>query len=386
LLSSDNDATPPQQEEGQQAQEESNDPFDYYYKEEKPENNSSATEQPRLEPTPVAERQEQVSTIQEEPSEIDKRIAQSQKVISELALQGSEIEKPIKPVRPKRPDVSHDPVDWSLEDSELYREYETDLEAYDEAKDTYFEQLSEYNASRVVSSLSEREAQVKKEEAQDLLFWDTNRKLQLEVPLLATSRDIADVHKDVTAFASRLASLHGITANDQDYSGKVSNVLGAYVNGDASVIANATKAGLQKPNDFDTYFEISDLHQQRAEGIESGLFGSNTPLSLVYTQKAMKNGTLASAQEKVNRATAQAIAESNRAVRTPSNSPYVENTQRSFDTALSNRVENEGLAKAGLTDSEMELYYQVEADPTLALEPSVGRKIDAIFDKIERAV
>lgn len=319
-------------------------------------------------------------------NEIDERLQKSQAEIEALAVATEELTPPVKPARPKRPSIPTDPMDWSAEDSALYNDYQQQLEEYDEKKDSYNEELADYKAKLYVEQYRAKENEARIAEAKDRLFWDSNRKLQQEIPSLATSRDLYEVHKDVTAFAVQLASTMGISRTDEDYSAKLDYIVDAYNKGDADVVAKANSAGIQKPTDYDAYIAMAELHAEKQRGIEENIYTQNTPLSLVYVNKAVKSGNLQSIDEAVNRARANAIAGANKSVRTPSNSPYVDNNQRSFDRAVGNQVINAELAKLGLSDDEISLYTEMDANPNLAFDPKLSKRFFEIQEKIDRAI
>lgn len=311
---------------------------------------------------------------------------QQQKISPNPPEEQLEEEQVKKPVRPKRPEVSYDPLDWSDEDKAAMKQYDNERDSYDDALSDYYEKLSERNLKTVESRLSKKEQaeQAQKEitEAEKRL-WEDNRTLQSFVPELSTTKDIAEVHNDIVNFANNLAYSMGVDVNDMQLK---NNLLYRYVNGDSSVVSKANAVGLSLSEDADKYFKISDLKAKKDQGVKAGLYGPNTSLKTVWLDTAASSGSLetafrtSSVDPKVEqkRAAAEAVRQAEQAPRTMASQ---QSSRQGFDEYVGLEKHIDVLRKKGLSDNDIKFYLDVNTGQHDFMNPAISKRLADIEQK-----
>lgn len=282
------------------------------------------------------------------------------------------------PVRPLRPDVSRDPVEWTPEQAKLMEKYQEDLDTYDINKTAYFEnKLNEVSQWR---QQQEQQNQIQEQQRvqsyAEQTFWNDVRQFQNESDKFKTSRDILDIHKDLEALGGTLVTAMGIRPNGADpasmqmFQNQKSLAVSKLMEGDPDMTAFAKSAGIELPEGTDVYRRINEVVSYRAQAIDSKILGQEAPLQSAYLNMLASRGELnkafdsvaANAQQQALQSKANVIENLQQTVKTPTahgvQGPSKMTTVPGADQQTSNMY-----IQKGISAQDAQFHMNIIADP-----------------------
>lgn len=336
-----------------------------------------------IEVAPALESVEGVTT--EEPAEdpylarrleLEAQVARLQAQVAPTAeqTQTEQVSELRRPVLPEVPELPDDPLEYTAEDLATQRKYNADLRQFYADSLEYTEQLANRPNAKLEAfeQHAKQESEAKRAEASANSAWESIRGFQRESgEAFMTSRDIVEVHNELTKAVELLLTAGGVTPASPDYAKVKADVEKRFVEAEPNLMEYARVNGIVRSADVDQYARVSEVVAYRQQAVQDGRLGVKSSLKAAYINQLEESGELSSlisktevdARRRANMARGEAIKGSQSAPVLPSNSNAVaQGSAVRFTNEELKFLEkvNSGKPLWGLTPEELALSESIE--------------------------